>query len=200
MRESARFIATLDGKIAREVYSARVAEKAGVSEKSVLSEVEHAVKRLGAATRKRYESDRIKDISRISDRVNPQAALNLKAVTAEDNLIGILCAFPEMIPKALSLIKPEDFVTDLNKSIYSRLAEFSDEGQADVSLLAEYFDTSVMSRIYELMHSRKKLSVNDAGEIKSFADTIKQEKQKSKNVSEMSDEEFLAAIAKKNDT
>ncbi len=200
VRESARFIATLDGKIAREVYSARVAEKAGVSEKSVLSEVEHAVKRLGAATRKRYESDRIKDISRISDRVNPQAALNLKAVTAEDNLIGILCAFPEMIPKALSLIKPEDFVTDLNKSIYSRLAEFSDEGQADVSLLAEYFDTSVMSRIYELMHSRKKLSVNDAGEIKSFADTIKQEKQKSKNVSEMSDEEFLAAIAKKNDT
>ncbi len=200
VRESARFIATLDGKIAREVYSARVAEKAGVSEKSVLSEVEHAVKRLGAETRKRYESDRIKDISRISDRINPQAALNLKAVTAEDNLIGLLCAFPEMIPKAISLIKPEDFVTDLNKNIYSRLSELSEAGQADVSLLAEYFDTSVMSRIYELMHSRKKLSVNDAGEIKNFADTIKKEKQKTKNVSEMSDEEFLAAIAKRNDT
>lgn len=197
IRECAQFIATLDGKIAREVYAARVAEKTGVSEKSVLSEVEHAVKRLGTGARRRFENDKIKDISRISDRVNPQAALNLKAVTAEDNLIGILCAFPEMIPKACDLIAPEDFVTDLNKNIYSRLLELSKDGQADVSLLAEYFDTSVMSRIYELMHSRKRLSVNDGGEIKSFADTIKQEKQKNKNVAEMSDEEFLASIAKK---
>ncbi len=200
VRESARFIATLDSKIAREVYSARVAEKAGVSEKSVISEVEHAVKKLGAQTRRRYESDRIKDISRISDRVNPQAALNLKAVTAEDNLIGLICAFPEMIPKAAELITSEDFVTDLNKNIYSRLVELSSEGQADVSLLSEYFDTSVMSRIYELMHSRKKLSVNDTGEIKRFAQTIKQEKQKSKSVADMTDEEFLAAISKRNDT
>ncbi len=197
IRECAQFIATLDGKIAREVYAARVAEKTGVSEKSVLSEVEHAVKRLGTGARRRFENDKIKDISRISDRVNPQAALNLKAVTAEDNLIGILCAFPEMIPKACDLIAPEDFVTDLNKNIYSRLLELSKDGHADVSLLAEYFDTSVMSRIYELMHSRKRLSVNDGGEIKSFADTIKQEKQKNKNVAEMSDEEFLASIAKK---
>ncbi len=197
VRECAQFIATIDGKIAREVYSARVAERAGVSEKSMLSEVEHAVKRLGTQNRRRFENDRIKDISRISDRVNPQAALNLKAVTAEENLIGILSAFPEMIPKAKELISPDELVTDLNKNIYARLTELSDAGQADVTLLAEYFDTSVMSRIYELMHSRKQLSVNDIGEIKSFADTIKQEKQKSKNVGEMSDEEFLAAIAGK---
>ena len=102
-----------------------------------------------------------------------------------------------MIPKARELISPDELVTDLNKNIYARLTELSDAGQADVTLLAEFFDTSVMSRIYELMHSRKQLSVNDIGEIKSFADTIKQEKQKSKNVGEMSDEEFLAAIAGK---
>lgn len=197
VRESASFIATLDSKIAREVYAAKVAEKAGVSEKTVISEVEHAVKRLGTQTRKRYENDKIKDISRISDRVNPQAALNLKAVTAEDNLIGLLCAFPEMIPKAKELIAPDDFVTDLNKNIYSRLLELSGEGDTDISLLSEFFDTSVMSRIYELMHSRKRLSVNDVSEVKSFVSTIKQEKQKTKNVAEMSDEEFLAEIAKK---
>lgn len=200
VRESARFIATLDGKIAREVYSAKVAEKAGLSEKAVLSEVEHAVKRLGTENRKRYENDRIKDISRISDRVNPQAALNLKAVTAEDNLIGLLCAFPEMISKAQGLISSDEFVTDLNKDIYSHLLELSASGEADVSLLSEFFDTSVMSRLYELMHSRKKLSVNDIGEIKNFVSTIKQEKQKNKSVAEMSNEEFLAAIAKRNDT
>ena len=85
----------------------------------------------------------------------------------------------------------------VSSKLAAALTELSDAGQADVTLLAEYFDTSVMSRIYELMHSRKQLSVNDIGEIKSFADTIKQEKQKSKNVSEMSDEEFLAAIAGK---
>ena len=194
IRESAKFVATLEGKITREVYASRIAQKTGVSEQSVLSEVEHAVKKLGTSNRKKFESDKLKDISRISDRINPQAAANLKAVTAEDNLIGLITAYPEMISKAKKEISPDDFVTDLNRSIFEKLLMLDSEQCTDISLLSEFFDTSVMSRIYELQNTRKKLSVNDVNEIKNFASIIKDERKNNKTAGEMSDDEFLASI------
>lgn len=197
VKELTDYIATLESKVAREVYSSKIAEKIGIAEKSILDEVEHKVKKIGLANRKKNEKEQIRDISRVSDRINLQAAKNLRAVIAEENLIGIMLAFPETVSKVKSEISSDDFVTDLNKSIFERIIEISsDEQLFDISTLSEYFDTSVMSRIYEMRTARQKLSVNDLSEIKNFCNIIKEEKNKNIDVGDLSDDDFLASIEK----
>lgn len=194
VKEAADFIATLDSKIAREVYSSKIAQKLGLSEKTVTDEVAHRVKKLGRESARRFEYEQIKDISRISDRLNLQAAKNLRAVTAEENLLGVLAAFPEMTEQVSKLIAPEDFVTDLNRNIYEKLVLLSSDGVPEISALAEYFDTAVMSRIYSFKTARQKLSVNDIKEVNGFISVIKEEKNKKINTESMSDDDFLASI------
>lgn len=194
IKEASAYIAGLETKVAKEVYSVKVAQKLGISEKTMLEEVEHESKKLGISARKKQNSDSIRDISRISDRLNPQAAKYLRGATAEDNILGILAAYPEMIEPSLAVLSEEDFITDFNRQIFARMAELSKSGLPDISMLSEFFDTSVMSRIYELRSSRMKLSHNDLQEIKAFAAVLSEEKKKAENPADMSDDDFLASI------
>ncbi len=197
VKECSDYIATLESRVAREVYSSKIADKVGISEKSMLDEVEHKAQKNARYQKRRYETEKVRDISRISDRINTQASRNLRAVTAEENLIGILAAFPEMIKKTEKNISPDDFVTSLDRDIYARLIEIvSDGGIPEISTLSEFFEPNVMSRIYELKESRIKLAVNDEKEIESLCSIIREEKSKCDKAENLSDTDFLAVIEK----
>lgn len=157
--ETVSVIAGVYSSVERELYVKKAAAKLNVGSESLGRDVAREYARR-TRQRRRDQSDGIKrSIQGLGDRVNPDKIRNVGGNAAEEAILGILMNSPEYIETCRSgkiKLSPDDFVTDLNRRIYSAMLD-SSEG-FDVGMLNGSFTPDEVSRATGIQVSRRGLA------------------------------------------
>ena len=110
----------------REVYLQAVSERLGLPIDSLRRDVERAQARI---QRDRHQSEaRAARMSALAldDRVNPEAAGNIRAAAAEDTVLGLMLLYEEhrrAVREGAVSLTADDFVTAFNRRVFEAIME-----------------------------------------------------------------------------
>lgn len=205
--ELVKIISEYYSSVEREIYISRAAEKLALPADVIKRDVEHERalrKKEHSAELSRAASASIRDFG---DRVNPDAAKNPRAASAEETVLGLLLLYEshrEAVMSGKVRLESGDFFTDLGRRAFDAICALhgSDRG-FDFTLLGESFSTDEISRLERCRKRREQLSENGLDVLEAAAEVLRREHTKdSENVS-LADEleakrRALAALKDKN--
>lgn len=164
----------------REVYLQAVAERLGLPIDSLRRDVERAQARI---QRDRHQSEaRAARMSALAldDRVNPEAAGNIRAAAAEDTVLGLMLLYEEhrrAVREGVVSLTADDFVTAFNRRVFEAIMELENsDGGFSTAVLGEQFDPDEMGRLAKLAQARRNLSENGQSVLKAAVRTLQDEK------------------------
>ena len=154
LQEAAELICTLPGAVKREVYGARVAEAAKVSDSAVKMEVERARKRLLAREKKKQERIDLAPAANLQPKSRSIRYDNMKSAMAEEAVISLVLREPALLDKT-GMLTAESFSSPLLGKVYSQLRSRYEEGlEVNLSGLAD-FTAEEMSHIAGILQGRQ---------------------------------------------
>lgn len=164
----------------REVYLQAVSERLGLPIDSLRRDVERAQARI---QRDRHQSEaRAARMSALAldDRVNPEAAGNIRAAAAEDTVLGLMLLYEEhrrAVREGAVCLTADDFVTAFNRRVFEAIMELENsDGGFSTAVLGEQFDPDEMGRLAKLAQARRNLSENGQSVLKAAVRTLQDEK------------------------
>ncbi len=164
----------------REVYLQAVSERLGLPIDSLRRDVERAQARI---QRDRHQSEaRAARMSALAldDRVNPEAAGNIRAAAAEDTVLGLMLLYEEhrrAVREGAVSLTADDFVTAFNRRVFEAIMELENsDGGFSTAVLGEKFDPDEMGRLAKLVQARRNLSENGQSVLKAAVRTLQDEK------------------------
>lgn len=164
----------------REVYLQAVSERLGLPIDSLRRDVERAQARI---QRDRHQSEaRAARMSALAldDRVNPEAAGNIRAAAAEDTVLGLMLLYEEhrrAVREGAVSLTADDFVTAFNRRVFEAIMELENsDGGFSTAMLGEKFDPDEMGRLAKLAQARRNLSENGQSVLKAAVRTLQDEK------------------------
>ena len=160
--ELEKMISWVNSKAERDIYIQSVSQKIGVDPKSVRDDVERIVKKNIYAQRKGDNEKLKQQAAGFGDRVNPDYAKAPALAGQEENVLALLLLYPEHRKKVFgeSLLKPEDFFTDLNRRVfeYTRLLYEAPDGEnLDINF---HFPPDEVGRVSKMKIARMSLTYN----------------------------------------
>jgi hypothetical protein len=182
--------------VERDIYIRRASEVLGVSPDAMKSDVERIRRKKDRERKNKETNDALLGAKHIGDRVNNDAAKNIRANAAEEGLLGLLLIFEEYRKEAArdrSIISAEDFTTSLGRKIFEVIIDLENSEQGYSSaLLSQFFTLDELGRIQKIERDRRNLARNDRDVFLEFAENVKKEKLQSASAGSLADE-----IAKK---
>ena len=178
--EAAAFIAQINSSVEAELYLRRVSQKLEIPEETLRADVRRLRKR-EERTRQREETASFMQRSAgIGDRLNPDKLKNARASGAEEAILGLLLCYPELLCEARQGSEPlcaDDFVTALNRRIYTVLTEQCADGEAfSDAALSQYLSPEEMGYVTKLKLSRTELLKNDGTVLADCIKTLRSSK------------------------
>ena len=145
LRAAAGLLASLPGAVEREVYAARVAEKAGVSRQAVLSEVDRLRKRRFSEAKKRQAREAAQPLRQAQPAQRGIRYEDPRSARAEEGLIRLLYLDPGLAKEA-ALPDPAQFSSPLLGRFYAELLQRIRSGERiSLGVLAGRFTPEEMS-------------------------------------------------------
>lgn len=177
-----------------DIYSSRLASELSVAKSAITDEVKRSGKSR-QITRKKQEFKTVVKAEDILDRLNPERSVNFKAARAEESLIAIILANPDLLKFADKKITADDFVTAFNGRIYKTLTDRLREGKsAEISFLyGTLIDDEI--RAVAKIQTLSQVQQNTQDECEDCIKTIIEEKNKKAKSAvdkeNISDDDFL---------
>ena len=151
LNEVVKLLAALDNPMERDIYASRLADETGVAKDSIMEQIKRSVRRR-YSDRRKDEFKRIRNnISARDDRMNPQHASNLRAATAEENLLAFLVNNPDKLKRIEAKLSADDFVTDFNRKLYIYFSERIKSGKDPTTMISADFTMDEQSKIYHMI-------------------------------------------------
>ena len=199
LAESEKLISETYSSAERDLYIQTVSKLFGVEIKSVKNDVD---KMISKAERqwKKEESSRVKqEAVGYTDKVNPDFAKAPAVARNEENLLGLLLMYPEHRKTVFEggLVGADDFITDLNKRIFSYLEKAyfeQDDSHFDID---DNFTTDERGRMARMKSVRMELSENGDKVLRDSIDNLKKSVSKKQNEKNSSMEDLLNLIKSK---
>jgi len=170
--EVVALLAELPSKTECEICARRAAERLGVSAENLERDAEKKRKKAYAAERREQRRQSLRLAEGLGDRINPDKLKFRQQAAAEEAILGVLLLYPELIPDAQKLIKPDEFYTSLNRKIYAAMAEAG--ASFTLSALGQILSDEEMGRAVSYMAARERLTKNDLEVIASCAKTLRE--------------------------
>ena len=187
LAEVEKLISEVNSMAERDVYIHAVAKKFEVQAASIRADVDRIVSRR-ERDYKRSQSQKIKqEAAGYSDRINPDF-LKVPAVARnEETVLGLLLLFPNHRKKVFTeqLLSVDDFMTDLNKRIYSYIERAYNDGDDNLITINDEFTQDEIGRISRMKIRRMELSANDDSVLLECIENLR--KSVDKKVSEKAD-------------
>ena len=171
----------------RDVYIHAVSKKFEVQSSSVRADVEKIISKRERAF-KRNQTQKIRQESvGYSDRINPDFLKSPAVARNEETVLGLILLFPNHRKKVFDdkLLNADDFITDLNKRIFTYVERAYKEGDEHLIAINEEFTPDEIGRISRMKIRRMELSANDDAVLSECIDNLK--KSVEKKVSEKTD-------------
>lgn len=188
--EVCALIARVYSRVERDIYIRRASELLSVSVESLASDVERMRRRIEREEKSEQSKEAMLSIKHIGDRVNNDAAKNIKATANEESILGLMLMLDEIRAEAASgeLISAEDFVTDFGRRVFMALCELEvSESGFSKAMLGQYFTVDEMGRIERLEMERRMLARNDREVFVSCVNGLKKEVTSAKESDPFSD-------------
>ncbi len=128
LQAASEFLATISSSVEREVYSARVAETAGVSADAVKLEVQRAVRRSAAAKKRRELRESLQPAESAQPAVKGLKYDNIRSARAEEGLLGQLLLEPALLDQTDGLTA-EMFSVPLLGRVFTWMQDRWEQGQ-----------------------------------------------------------------------
>ena len=191
LQEAAVFLATLSSAVEREVYSARVAETAGVKTEAVKLEVDRAYRRRLAAQKKREERKNL----RPAEAIQPTAAgikyENVRSAVAEEGLLAQILLEPALMDQTGDL-SPSEFSSPLLGRVFAWMRQRWNEGMGiSIPAMEGSFQPEEISHITRIS-SRMEGTVNEQA-LKDYIGVIRSE------ASKRGSKDLMAALNRRRD-
>ena len=152
LKDAVEVLAALDSPVERDVYAGRLAQLLSISKDAILQELDRTRHSRQRTETKRRLPELLRKETRELSQVNPQEAPYPRAAGAEESLLGTLLQHPDYIGRAASLIQPEQFVTDFNRTLYTRLQERHRQGLLiELAFLSADYDERDMAYIARML-------------------------------------------------
>ena len=164
--------------VEREIYISIVSDKLGVSKDALKNDVER--KQAIARREKKQAEGRQAQASAMNfgDRINPDAATNIQAASAEDAILGLLLLYGEhrkAIASGSPELKAEHFVTPFARRAFEAIMELENSsGGFMFSLLGQSFSAEEIGRLAYIEQKRREVSRNDQSVLVACVNTLKE--------------------------
>lgn len=177
-REVVSVIAAVPSAVERELYLKKAGERLGISASVLAGDTE----RLRAKLKKEYRQKESREV-RLSarsfgDKINPDAAKNPAAASAENAVLGLLLLYPEYREKVVGGDVPlaaEDFLTEFGRRAFLAVTDLvRSDGGFDFSLLGERLTPDEMGRLVRLQEDRRALSDNSEAVLRAAVEFLKE--------------------------
>jgi len=151
LQECAELISSLGSSVQREVYTGRVAEKAGISTDAMKLEVNRAFKRRIAREKKRQEKIDLAPAQALQPKSRTIRYDNMKSAMAEETVIAMALKTPSILDSAGKLTA-DMFSVPLLGRVYSQLLRRHSQHQEVSAAVLEDLEAEEMSHITSLLH------------------------------------------------
>ena len=199
LTESVKLISETYSSAERDLYIQTVSKLFGVEIKSVRNDVDKMIQKAERQWKK-DESSRVKqDAVGYTDKVNPDFAKAPAVARNEENLLGLLLMYPEHRKTVFEkgLVSADDFITDLNKRIFSYLEKAYFEQEDSHFDIDDNFTTDERGRMARMKSVRMELSENGDKVLRDSIDNLKKSVSKKQNEKNSSMEDLLNLIKSK---
>ena len=166
----------------REVYIQAISRRLDLPADSLRKDVERMIAhRVKEAKRENGHMAQLSALG-IGDKINPEAAGNVRGAAAEDAIIGLLLLYGEhrrAVKEGTISLTGEDFITSFGRRAFQQIMALeTDDGGYDFSLLGQFFNPDEMGRLAKLEQNRRALSENSSAVLRAAVNTLREEKQR----------------------
>jgi hypothetical protein len=127
-------------------------------------------------------------IKSFGDRINPDAAKNIRANHAEETLLGLMLIYDEFRRDAATGaagIRSEDFSTTFGKRVFDAICELENsEWGFSKAMMGQFFNVDELGRIEKIELGRRSLARNDREVFLAAVAAIKKEKETATDASD----------------
>lgn len=180
--EACSLIAGVWSPIEREVYITQIAAPLGLPTNILKNNIEREMEKRRAEAKQKEAQDAKLSIRNYGDRVNPEAAKNIAASSAEEAILGMLLLYDEhraAVANGKVPLTSEDFRTALGRRMFEAIMTLQkSEGGFLFSLLGEQFSADEMGRMQKYMQARSVLTENGAPVFRSSVEALKRASEK----------------------
>ncbi|MCL2517582.1 MAG: DNA primase [Oscillospiraceae bacterium] len=181
LNELIKIISEVYSEVERDIYIQRCAELFGVPGTSIKNEVGRIIRKRTVEFKKTEKQEIYKKTEGYGDRINPQSMKNMKAVRAEEAILGIILLQNEYIKSVLKNeidLKSEYFVTDFNRKVFDAIINHYTERESfNEAILSGIFSHDEVSKIIKMKIDRTELS-NNVEILKDYISALKTTKEK----------------------
>ena len=153
LNEGIRLLCTLDNPMERDIYASRLADETDVSKASILEQITRGLRRRTRIRSKEEVSRLQKEISARDDRINLQHASNLRAASAEENLIAFLVHNPDKLTYIHERLRPDDFSTDFNRKLFEYFSQRINNNTDPLTSVSADFTPDELSAVMRIVNS-----------------------------------------------
>jgi DNA primase len=175
-------IAEYHNGVQRELYVIQTAEKLGVSKEVLASDVERVRSKQRVEAKQKESRDLLLSARSFGDRVNPDAAKNPTAASAEETILGLMLLYPEhrkAVADGKIELGEDVFFTSLGKRAFAAILNMeTGEDGFSFSALGEAFTPDEMGRLVRIQQDRQALSNNSLDVLADAAQTLHTEYRK----------------------
>ncbi len=194
LEKAAQSLARVESSIARDIYASKLAEQFSIDKAKFILRVEQYRKK----EMRREKGQYFKKLQQDALSQNTKAALknstNIRAIKAEEQLLGILYKNPEYLNGIKDDISKEDFSVPAHSRIFCATEEKIKENRSlELTNYAQELSSEEMDIFVSIIKKNEGLSHS----FKALSDCIqvihdeKLKKEKQKSASDMSDEDFM---------
>ena len=185
LHELERFISTVYSVAERDIYIRSVAKKFDVEYTSIKADIDRIIAK-NAAAYKRGEAQRIKQESvGYADSVNRDFIKAPIIARNEETVLGLMLLYPEHRKRVFNedLLCDDDFVTELNKRIFTAIKQAYAADDDRLVTLNESFTPEEMGRISKMKVARMNVASSDVSILTECIETLRRsvEKKDAKN-------------------
>ncbi len=179
LREATQLLAEFSDPIEQDVYLGRLAHDLNVSKSALKEQLAYHIKRRKKQQQEKQISQVLRKSEETTRKINPDAAKNIRAASAEESLLGLLLLHPDYLNVVAQKLSPEEMVTPFNRGVYEKLLSRFRQGLlVELSVLSEDYDPEEMSYISGMMRdSRERGATLTAEDALYFVNVIQKEHQ-----------------------
>lgn len=153
LNEGVKLLCELDNPMERDIYASRLSDETDVSKPMITEQIARQLKRKERGRNKEEYARLRKQISARDDKINPQHASNLRAATAEENLIAFLVHNPDKLTYIHERLPAEDFTTDFNRRLYEYFSGKILNNLNPMNSIAADFTADEQSQVVRIVNS-----------------------------------------------
>ena len=160
-----QMIADANFEVEREISIRKAAEVMGVSPEAMRADTDRIRKKRLREMHKKQSQDAQMSVKSFGDRINVDAAKNIRASRAEETVLGLILmddGFRREVAENGEILSPEDFFTSFGRRVFEAICrlERSDEGFSK-AMLGQEFNADELGRIEKIELERRNLARND---------------------------------------